>query len=425
MVEGKIAKVTVSGNKAYDEANIRASLPALKEGKAPHSGDIVADIVLANENPAKQVAVNFQAGATLGDIDARVDVTEDRTEKYTLTVDNGGSRTTGMERIGFAYQNANLMNRDHMLTLQYMTTYQNPNKVGNLTAGYRIPFYQRGLSLDLIAAYSDSKSTSTSPAGPLFFSGKGSYFGVRLNHALPSFGEYRHKMVYGLDYKDFNNDCALGGTALNACGTITSMPASVSYIAQMNTPVYQAGGSVGYYFNMVGGPHGDRTAYGTRERQWGAWRVSGFVAVPLKDWQVRTTLNFQETSKALIPSEQFGIGGASSVRGYDERAAAGDTGASANFELYTPELAGTLSLPSETKLRALVFHDLGYVHNKTLGMIGEVKLSSIGLGLRLNHGKNLAVRFDLGFVQTPTHPALPNPRERHKSFGHLALSYSF
>ncbi|WP_170228274.1 ShlB/FhaC/HecB family hemolysin secretion/activation protein [Denitratisoma oestradiolicum] len=425
VIEGRVAKVTVAGNKVYDEANIRASLPALKEGKAPHSGEIVADIVLANENPAKQVAVNFQASGAPGDIDARVDVVEDRTEKYTVTVDNAGSRSTGMERIGIAYQNANLMNRDHMLTLQYMTTYQNPDKVGNLTVGYRIPFYAQGLSLDLIAAYSDTKSTSSSPAGALFFSGKGSYFGTRLNQALPSQGEYRHKLVYGLDYKDFNNDCSLGGTALNACGTITSMPASLSYVAQLATPAFQAGGNIGYYVNIVGGPHGSSTAYGTRSRQWDAWRASGFVAVPLKDWQARATLNFQESSKALIASEQFGIGGASSVRGYDERTASGDYGASANLEIYTPDLASSLGLSAETKLRALAFHDLGYVHNITPGMIGETKLSSIGLGMRLNYGKDLAVRLDVGFVQSPTHPTVPVQRDRNKSFGHLAVSYSF
>ena len=37
VVEGKIARISVAGNKIYDAGNIRASLPALKEGSSPNA----------------------------------------------------------------------------------------------------------------------------------------------------------------------------------------------------------------------------------------------------------------------------------------------------------------------------------------------------------------------------------------------------
>jgi hemolysin activation/secretion protein len=403
IIEGRIAKLSVAGNAAYDPANIRASLPTLQEGVSPNAADVVADIVLANENPAKQVAVNFQAGVTAGDVDARIDVTEERIEKYTLSYDNGGAQAAGFNRVALGYQNANVGNRDHMLSLAVNTTVENPDRSLSFVAGYRIPFYRYGVSLDLIGSYSNSKTETSSPAGSLNFSGRGTYLGVRLNQALPSVGELRHKVVYGLDYKDFANQCVLGGNAMASCGTVTAQPLSVAYVAQMATPALQTGGTLSYSSNLQGGMHGTDADYDIARagapNHWDVWRGNAFIGLPLpEDWQFRAAASFQESSKLLIPAEQFGIGGASSVRGYAERAVAGDQGYVANIEFYTPDFGKYLA--DNIKSRVVFFFDHGSRRNN-----GEspqpVVIESVGLGLRLNYGKDIAVKADLGFSLTP------------------------
>lgn len=406
VIEGKLAKVSVEGNQAYDTANIRASLPALKEGTSPNAPGVVADIVLANENPAKQVAVDFKAGATAGDIDATIKVTEDRIEKTTLTYDNSGSQAAGYNRLSIAYQNANIGNLDHMLSLGINTTVEHPLDNGlNIVAGYRIPFYQNGISLDLIGSYSDSRTTTTLPGGQgnLNFTGRGTYLGTRVNHALPSVGEYRHKMVYGLDYKDFANEVNGAST-----GTVTSTPLSIGYVAQMATPSYQAGGTVTYASNLGYGLHGTQRHYNAdtlgAPNQWDAWRGTAFIALPLpEDWQFRATGNLQYSDNRLVNIEKFGIGGASSVRGYAERAVAGDSGYSFNLEFYTPDFGKHLA--DNVKARCVFFLDQGQVrqtaNEQTGPLMAPITLSSIGIGLRLNYGKDLAVKADLGFSQTP------------------------
>lgn len=406
VIEGKLSKVSVEGNQAYDTANIRASLPALKEGTSPNAPGVIADIVLANENPAKQVAVDFKAGETAGDIDATIKVTEDRIEKTTLTYDNAGSLAAGYNRISIAYQNANIGNLDHMLSLGINTTVEHPLDNGlNIVAGYRIPFYQHGISLDLIGSYSDSRTTTTLPGGQgsLNFTGRGTYLGTRVNHALPSVGEYRHKMVYGLDYKDFANEVNGGST-----GTVTSTPLSIGYVAQMATPSYQAGGTVTYASNLGYGLHGTQRHYNAdtlgAPNQWDAWRGTAFIALPLpEDWQFRATGNLQYSDNRLVNVEKFGIGGASSVRGYAERAVAGDSGYSFNLELYTPDFGKHLT--DNVKARGVFFIDQGQVrqtaNDQTGPLMAPITLSSIGIGLRLNYGKDLAIKADLGFSQTP------------------------
>lgn len=452
VVEGKLKHVAIAGNKAFDVANIRASLPPLKEGQSPNAAELVAAIAMANENPAKQVAVNFQAGKVAGDVEARIDVTEDRPEKYVVNYDNAGSKATGYDRLSFSYQNANLYNRDHMLTLQYATTVANPDEVTSLTAGYRIPLYDYGFSLDLIAAYSNTQSNSATAAGALQFSGRGTYAGARLNQALPNVGEMRHKISYGFDYKDFGNACTVAGAALQNCGTVTALPLSVTYALQYAAPAMQAGGNVGYVSNLPGGLHGTQEHYtvarAAATQHWDAWRYSGFVALPLpEDWQFRAAVSGQMTHKALIAAEQFGIGGATSVRGYDERTAAGDDGFGANLEVYTPDVAKRFALDG-WQMRGLVFFDTGTVRRNSLlgGETKEASLSSIGFGARASLRKDLSIKLDVGWVRQPWFDANAMPpapdeaslaqivgvsrangpgRRANEVSAHLSMSYTF
>jgi hemolysin activation/secretion protein len=117
------------------------------------------------------------------------------------------------------------------------------------------------------------------------------------------------------------------------------------------------------------------------------------------NWQVRAALNAQVTSNALVSGEQFGVAGATAVRGFLEREVARDTGYFTNLELYTPNLMGKL-IPGEGNLRGLLFYDMARASNNPLA--GEDKLkssiASIGAGLRWNFDRNFNMRFDLARV---------------------------
>ena len=122
VVEARIGKVTVEGNRFFDHSNIRASLPALREDVSPRAGDISANVQLANENPAKQVDVALRPGEKQGVVDAAVDVIDVRPLKAFLTFDNTGNPQTGDYRLGVGVQHANLFNRDHVGTFNYVTS---------------------------------------------------------------------------------------------------------------------------------------------------------------------------------------------------------------------------------------------------------------------------------------------------------------
>jgi len=160
VVEARIGRVTVEGNRFFDEANIRASLPGLREGEMPNVARLSANLAQANENPAKKTTMRMQGGGAEGEVDARLIVADEKPWAIGLNVDNTGSPATGRTMVGVVYQNSNLFNRDHVLGLQYTTTAEKPDQVSVYGAGYHVPIYSLGDSFDVYASYSDVNSGS-------------------------------------------------------------------------------------------------------------------------------------------------------------------------------------------------------------------------------------------------------------------------
>ena len=59
VVKFVIGKVVVEGAQNFSEANIRNSLPELKEGTAPNFRTLAVQTAIANENPSRQVQVGL------------------------------------------------------------------------------------------------------------------------------------------------------------------------------------------------------------------------------------------------------------------------------------------------------------------------------------------------------------------------------
>ena len=415
VIEARIGKVIIEGNRFFDDANIRSSLPALREGVPPRAGDMSANAQLANENPAKQVDVVLRPGENPDVVDAAVGVIDVRPLKAFLTFDNTGNAQTGDFRLGVGVQHANLFNRDHVGTFNYVTSPGKENQVSLYSGSYRLPLYARDDSMDFIIARSDvSAGTAQTVAGPLTFSGKGTVYGLRYNQLLARRGEYSHRIVYSLDYRAYENDCALGDFGAAGCGPaavdVTVRPISVAYSGNWAKPGRISDFYVALSHNIPGAANGQESDFnaarpspdggdGASSRytilRFGASMVNAFES----NWQVRAAFSAQVTSDGLVSGEQFGIAGATAVRGFLEREIARDTGYFANLEVYSPNLAGTL-IPGEGNLRGLLFYDLARAANNRLAGEGrqQASIASIGAGFRWNIGRNFDMRFDLARV---------------------------
>lgn len=406
VVEGKIARVRISENKRLDDSNIRHSVPGLKEGTTPRVNAIDRDVQLANENPVKTLKVKLSPGANPGEIDAGIEVTEEKPLRILAGLDNTGTRETGEYRLSVGLQHANLWNRDHIGTLQYQTSPSKPDLVHIYSAGYRFPIYGYSSTIDAFYAHSSVDNGKTvTPAGLLEFAGTGDVAGLRFNYYLPRLGEYDHRITLGAEWRDFDNECSIGALGSAGCGSaavgVAALPLSIAYSGQVEGPSMTWGASASFSHNAGGSSQEVfEKARPKAAKDYSVFRLSAYAARAVSaEFSLQARLAGQYSSDALIAGEQYGLGGASSVRGYDEREIAGDYGYVANIELLGPDLAKKLN-STHVSARPFVFFDYGHVanHEDTAchQTASSCSLSSAGIGARVAVGKWLTGRIDIG-----------------------------
>ena len=410
VLEGRISRVEVIGNSQFTADNIRRSLPALQVGTTPQVRLLDTQVRLANENPAKRIALTLEPGQQAGEVDARVMVVEQSPSFWTLAVDNSGNDSTGMYRGYVRYQQADLWDLDHVLSFQVGTSLTEPSSALSIGGNYRIPIYEYGMTADIFAAYSDANAGSTfTAAGVLNFNGSGEVAGVLLTKYLERLGEFDPQLGVGLDLRLFLNNCDIQGLPAGACGSagesVTVNPLTIAYSAQRGGK-NPAGFSVGLSQNLgLAGPNGSAANFDAvrpgAPKYYTLFRVGGNGAVSLpSQWQLQGRLSGQLTADALIPGEQFGIAGANTVRGYIEREVVGDQGVAGSVELYAPPMLEPFGT-QQAMLQGLAFVDAGKVWNHLdtpcVGTSSICPLASVGLGLRAAF-RGLQLRVDVGYA---------------------------
>jgi hemolysin activation/secretion protein len=447
IIEAKIGRVIVEGNKFFDEANVRSSVPSLAPGKAPNINAIARNLRVANESPAKQAQVLLRSGQEEATVDAVLRVVDERPVKRSVTVDNTGSPTTGRLRVGLGLQNANLTGSDDVLSLQFVTApYDDhidssgrpdrivpwPNRrVTILGAGYRIPLYESGDSLDFTLGYSNVNSGTV--ANIFSITGAGTVYGARYTANLLRLGDYEHRLVFSADLRTYDNKGvrAVGGT-VQLIPDVTVHPLGVTYAGSLRKQDSETAFSLGVFKNISGGNDGraeDFCQLGLRNNGLGQcasatyevwrWGFNYNRALPA-DYQARVALSGQGTKDMLVPGELFGVGGADSVRGFLEREVADDKGIRGTVELYSPDFGGKTGI-SSARVRGLVFLDWARV---TRNMPGPADLhaqaiGSYGIGFRFSKGTNMAFRADYGIVNDQGANHTKGSGRLHASFSYI------
>jgi hemolysin activation/secretion protein len=403
VVEGKVARVDVQGAQRLSADRVRAALPSLVDGQTPRVRRIDAELQIANENPGRSMGVLLGPGAAPGEVVATVQVAEQPPQRFTLSADNSGNDRTGVYRVSLGWQHSDLTGRDDALAVQLLTSPTESSAVKVVSAAWRLPLPRRLMALDVFAAYSDvDGGLQATAAGDLRFAGRGRVAGARVIWYLPRWGEFDQRLTTSLESRDYLNDCSVAGLPAGACGpagvSVAVQPVTVEYAAQAGGPAPMAV-SVSLAHNLaLGGRHAGADAFEAirpgAAQHYTVLRASGSAVLPLalagvEGLQLSGRFAAQTTGDRLVPGEQFGLGGANSVRGYTERELAGDTGFLLSLELATPRLGGGL-LPAGTDLRGFAFADGGQVRSGAGSTCGggqqRCTASSLGLGLRAAWG---------------------------------------
>jgi hemolysin activation/secretion protein len=412
VVEARLGRVTVAGNRFFDEANIRSSMPALVAQHPLDTSRLASEVRLANENPVKQTTVVLKGGEDGGVVDAQVRVADQRPYRFSVSLDNTGTPQTGEYRMGVGFQEANMWNLDHVLNLQYVTSPTNaahpsqvalpPNKnVSIFGAGYHVPLYGFGDSIDVVAGYANVDSGVVEN---LFnISGSGRVYAGRYNFGLPQVGQVEQKLALGYEARFYNNNVVPVGGSTTVVPDYVLHPASLTYSGVWRGDADELSFSAAGVKNVPAGPNGDQAQFDVVRPGADAgyalsrYNVNWLHSLP-RDLQARVRFTGQYTRDELLPGEQFGIGGLDSVRGFYERQFSGDKGFSGTLEVYSPDLGWNAA--SGFRARLLAFYDYGraWLNNPQVFEPRVTGIAAVGPGIRIAYKTDFSMRFDYGFV---------------------------
>lgn len=419
VVQFRLGQVQVEGVQHFSADGVRASLPMLRPGTPPHTERIARGVAVANRHPSKTLAVSMRQGEAPDTVDAVVKVRERRPWSVFALLNNTGTTQTGRSRLSVGAQHANLFGRDHVLTASGTTSPQNFGGVRQYGVSYQVPFYAASGWLTLSWVHS---SVDTGQVAQFFdVSGSGTFWGANWRQELARRGALRQAWSISLQDRRFDNDVRFLGAPLGS--VVRSRPLQLrwdgEYVRQAgNLRAYAA-----YVHNLWGGSNNDDTDYAAAragaKRDWNVLRAGVEASQALgAGWHAQARADAQWAGEALIPGEQLGLGGAHSIRGFEERAVAADNGVVASLELWAPAIARAPGL------RLLGFVDAGYkdLERPLPGEDANDWLASAGVGARYTWRDNLSATLDYGRV---LNHARGTASDAGNSRWHLSVLYRY
>ena len=416
VIQIRVGKVQITGNEFFSDDNIRRSLVSLKEGDIPEVRTLGRDVTASNANPAKQITVTFKESGEPNAVDAEIKVNDSDPVNYFASMSlnekvTGSGPSMRTRRISAGFQHSNLFDRDQVMTVSYTTDPGYPNDVSLIGAYYQVPIYGTGMNLSASFVSSDVNSGQVRQGAGVFdVSGSGQFVGVRLSKALDRISALQQSVAIGLDNRYFKNSTTFNGAQIQP--NVGSRVVSLQYTFRDEPSWGVVGGGVDYAVNVGGGTSNsaaNHTANGGT-RNWDAIRYNLEASTLMGNWQVSGRFKGQYSNDSLIAGEQFGLGGAQSVRGFSDRVVSGDRGYQWGIEGMGPGIG-------ERKIRPIVFLEGGRVWVR--GGVDE-SLMSAGVGFRMTIDK-FQLALDLA-------KALDNARAAPSGNPirlHLAASYRF
>lgn len=366
----------------------------LRQGDLLTGSALQADLDWLSRNPFRRAELFVAPGEGVT-ADLLVQIGEQRPWRIFGGFDNTGTESVGGNRWFTGFNLGNAFGLDHVLGYQF-TMGDSLDALHAHSMTWEIPIHRWQHLIRLTGAWADASAVDYQAGLPVNSDGTSWLAGVLYGRPLPRFGSWRQEIRGGIEFKRADNFVLFGAT---------SFPQTEVDVVQFrgewqaNGPLWR--GRAELRADLVASPGGLTGKNGREEFDafrpgadpaYAYGRVEGSWLMPLPDhWSWRSQGTAQLASGALLPTEQLGLGGSATVRGYDERILLADSGYAVSTELRTPAWnPGGKGL----LLQGLLFldHGRGWREDE-----GSRSLTSIGIGTRLALGKIGTARLDLGW----------------------------
>ena len=362
------------------------------------------DLEFMNRNFFRHVSVILSPGQMTNTTDITLSVKERNRVRLYAGADNTGVPTTGRQRLYGGFNWGKAFGLDHILSYQYTSSY-NFNEFQAHTVQYLALLSWKHL-LNVYGGFSSVHANLPFPTmKSTGFSGQAS---LRYTVPLPPGRAFTHDCSLVFDFKRTNNNLEFSdlfprfGKNVN----LTQLAGEYRFekgfrpvLINFNTQIFYSPGDL--FADETNADYNSLRPGAKSEYVYGKGALNFLFYLP-KKWYFNCLTRVQLSSQNLLPSEQFGIGGADTVRGYDERQLNMDRAVIVNWELRTPYLPLFQNINKRKisdAIQFLGFVDYGYGkdHNAIVGEPNPEYLLSAGPGLRYTLDPYIPVRLDWGF----------------------------
>jgi hemolysin activation/secretion protein len=418
IAEFRAGRVIPKGNRYFSDALLAREMP-LASGEPIHESDVASGLALLNANPYRRVDVIYAPGAARDTTDVVLQ-TEDRFPfRIYGGYNNDGVRDLGRDRILAGFDYGNLFGIDARIGYQMTASNDllsgNPDIEGRpdrpryiahaFNAVAPLPWLDR---LELFGVFAQSTPRLPDSYGQTGISAQISF---RYDWRLPPLdhaGAWQQQVQLGYDFKRSNNDLEFGGFQVFNANThihqlviaYDLLKSDASGDTHLNASLFV---SPGYFDSNSNEEAYDAARLGATPR-YQYMQLSAQRDMPLgkSGFSVAARGLVQWTGSTLLPSEELGLGGDATVRGYEPYAAQGDRGWNLQTELRAPAISAGIAA-----MQPFVFFDAGHVWNRIaeFGEVNNASLASVGAGIRVQAGRFVSFRGTYGF---PLKAVVPN-----------------
>jgi len=393
VLEGRLGALRIEGATHFSENDYR-NAAGLVPGQPIDAARLERTVKWLNTNPYRRVTPVAVAGQQVGTTDIVLQAAESRPLSINGTLGNSGNPHNGEIQMGTSVQGGNAFGRGDLLNARYTTS---PDRVINqFGGGYTLQLPWR----DAIAV-SGSYARTRPDARGSDLSNIGTTSGANLRYVSTSTG-----LSIGADYRRTDNDVLFGGDSIFKSAAVIAQFAA-EYARTFTSKAGLSSLSVSAVYSP-GGVGSQNTDAVFETQRLGATARYAYARVSLGHtgllpwdltWDIRAT--GQLPNAKLLSTEQLGLGGEGSVRGFDTFSASRDEGFTANAELRLPAIGGILlgrrGEPRSDSLTFFAFGDYGRgrLHG---GPPDDVRLASAGGGVRYQAGRYGAASLAYGHV---------------------------
>lgn len=378
LLEGKTGNVTINGLR-FTRKGYVANRIKLEPGKVANTDTLNDRLQRFNATNDVQLRILVHAGEKPGTTDYEIAAYEPKNNHtVSLYVDNHGYETSGRWREGVFYTVRSLTGQRDALRLNYIRS-EGTNIFG---ANYSVPLNNQGTMLD----FDYGTNTTKIIKGNLKDVGvKGHAYAASLTLRHPLRIDEKRRDEIGIQYLHQNSQTDFGTKSNNYIKWVDDT--RNTYIPYISFTHYGKS-SVLYHKHSLTFTNFNNL-YNTGDNYM-AYRLDAMYQKRLPGGQMlsgRFNAQLASESKNMSSSDFFYIGGANSVRGYEESFLGGNQGFSASLSWMVP-------VDKKRIFNIFTFVDYGRVFGDERSVIDHT-LVSTGLGLTANY-KNFYSSLTLG-----------------------------